>query len=182
MVREDRVCWWLTRESGRVPVGCVHGTVGEVRPAEVRKAYVAVQVSAGWGLGGVQWSEVVFGLLSREALFVVETRVVKLALRVWEGVVQLGVRGGDAVACWCREARWLVCLLDSGGFSTGFSCGCVLSSVCGRCAALPVGGRRFVEQDRFSGVFPRGRLHWWSGVTDAVKGSVCQAGCFCDGV
>lgn len=179
-VEESEVFWYLTKESGRVPVSCSHSSGVLAKPMELRRSVLVVQLSACWWATEIQWSEVAVARLTREALFVVERRFLPLLVRVWKDVVDVESDSmRRLVRRWFAEADAFFGLLDGGAFSTGFSCACVVTGVCKQCKQLEEESRRFIVQDRYEGVFPLGKEHWWTGVTDAVQVGQRQKGCLC---
>jgi hypothetical protein len=184
-IHDGRVSWFLTKESGQVPdcaepevCGCLEGHEGDsVQPT----GYVIVKHSASWWWSTVQWSEVIVGQLCRESLLVVERRVVLLlAMLRSSPCVPVGVLASEEIATWVRLAGAVSALFDSGAFSSGFSCGCVITGVCDACRAVCGVRQRFESVFSYEGVFPYGNEHWWSGVTDGVdcvRGSVLWLRC-----
>jgi hypothetical protein len=167
---------FLTKESGRVPLcaqgaDCLCNEAGDVLLRRVvPEGYLVVQHSAAWWWTSVQWSEVMIAKLSAESLSVVQRRFVPWLMSCrsraeprMEGSGIMDIRE------WLKLAGVLPSMVETGGFSSGARCGCVVSKVCSACA----GGEeqaRFVSQQRFCGLCPDGEEHWWKGVTDGVQG------------
>lgn len=151
-VRAGETRWWLTRESGRLPLkckaeGCARCSWGPGTTV-VRASYVVIRV--------VQSSvvRVCFALLSAERVGLVSSTVVPCLL---------GVRLKDRV----------MVRLDEGAFSLSRECTCAgCSKVCIACAAQwCVSGSAWRRSDTYAGLWPKGRGDWFTGVSDGV-GSV----------
>ena len=175
-VVDGRVCWWLTRESGKPPVCTDSTSCGcdrtELSPAELRKAYVVVKLSARWWWSRPRWSEVLIGQMCRETLFLVEHRIAPIMAGLQSSPV-VGVNSTCEwhVRKWFCDAQLLTSVIDRGAFSTGLVCECSVQHACSVCTVAPITEHRFEEQYRFDGVFPYGQEFWWTGITCAV-GSV----------
>jgi hypothetical protein len=174
-VHDGDVEWWLTVESGRVPM-CVSPTLcgcggheSAVLSRAQRRGYVLLKVSASFWLRKLQWSEVIVGKLSAETLRVVRQRLAVLAAHVRSSpVLEAGDSGEQCLKRHVALAGSLSSWLDGGAFSGSFPCACVLGHVCTSCRAVPESERRFVEQGCYDGMFPYGDDHWWTGVTDGA--------------
>jgi hypothetical protein len=154
--------WWLTRESGSRPVACgqhdcVVCSAADITDVSV-KGYIVVKITCEEGSEGVVICE-----LCIDGFDIVVEHIVK-----------------ESAALWCsEEGRWvdrlaeLLCRLQRGAYSKKADCKCgMVAGVCAPCQFVKRNERRFVWRDRFDGVFPLGKEHWFSGVTDAV-GTVC---------
>jgi hypothetical protein len=167
------VSWWLTRESGRVPIcvdlsACGCGDESS-QDDDVIAGYVIVKHSARWSWTRAACSEVCIGRLLPETLFVVEHRLVPfLRAVVSDTDYSSGVSASQRVQEWTCVASGASSFVGSGAFSHGFLCGCVFLSKCTRCKQASSERARFVAQDRYLDIFPDGPMHWWRGVTDGV--------------
>lgn len=147
---EGKVSWYLTKESGRVPLRCdgmdfhdwccMRSDGKKVEP----RAYLVVH-------GGTV-NTVAFAELTAEVMDMVECQV------------------GPEIARFRRvrkeeEVLEVFRLLQSRLFSSIRVCECSEDQVCEVCNRVP---RRFVCQGVYRGLFPLGEDHWWKGVTDAV--------------
>jgi hypothetical protein len=168
-----RVWWCMTAESGRVPVcragkACV--TYAVRRPSRVaRRAYVIVKTARHGRNGQVLWSTLL-APLSAESVDIVYRR---MAPMFRTAVLQ------GASSC----TGQLVEAVRRGMFSCGEECECTGWTATGICALCELRGRRFVAMDCFSGVYPCGEQHWFTGVTDAAGLDVTGGGewlrCWC---
>jgi hypothetical protein len=146
---------WLTKETGQVPARCeepacaVCTANASVEAQELRCPYMVFAVRA----PGRQCAQTVFAKLEVVTVEVVLQRLVP--------------------ACGSREAiDILISQLSLGLWSSAVDCGCSISvgmcSVCERVCAVPE-WIRFVCADEFDGVYPKGKDHWFAGVTDALE-------------
>jgi hypothetical protein len=167
-----RARWWLTKESGCVPAGCWQG--GDCRrcceavvlsgPRGLVRAYVIVKIVS--RLRHTVWSSVVIGLLSVATLEVVVQNIVSPL-----ACVRLDDVAGSRTEEFGRDYRTVAAVLrqtSRGGYSSGVECRCAAGKVCAACKEQPADARSFVVQNRYAGVDPRGRGHWFRGVTDAI--------------
>ena len=122
------------------------------------KAYVAV---IRWDtVDEAEVADVVFAVLTKESLEVV-TIVVLYSLSVQRQVVERGMR--------CFRTVDAFTALDQGMFSRGAFCFCALGvGLCDWCEEVDEEQRMFVRQPRYEGRYPRGRRHWWTGLTDCA--------------
>jgi hypothetical protein len=146
---------WLTKESGRVPARCdkrecaVCSENALVEAQELRRPYM------------------VFVVRARRAVFA-HTIIAKLELVTVDVVLRRLVP-----LCGSREAiARLTSQLSHGLWSSGPDCGCSVSagmcSDCSRVSTVP-GRRRFACGEKFDSVYPKGKDHWFAGVTDALE-------------
>jgi hypothetical protein len=144
--------WFLTRESGQVPV-CKHpGRCGcdrtELSAAELRKAYMVMCCP-----DGDHWYSNIVAELSKESISCV-------ADRLCPAVSEAGWRTSKDQA--------FLSLLREGTRSRTGCIGCVASrGVCGVCASAVETGVGFVVADGFAGVVPFPAAPWFLGVSDA---------------
>lgn len=152
------VTCWFTRESGcTLCCGACDRCSGS-SSEETTTAYVAIAV--GSATDGCEEVHMVFAQLRYEVLVAVMHHVL-YAFSVQLQAAMQG-RGGVSVEKAMRE-------LDSGMFSSGSGCGCGAGrGICTACRSVCVRARMFVRQGRYLGWHPRGREHWWTGVTDAA--------------
>jgi hypothetical protein len=166
--RNGAVCWWLTKESGELPVigaGCGEH-VGD-RREDIRRSYLIIQRESP---GGGLW-RVLLSVLSRETvraaadLLGVEARQLRLLNRSeQEDFVSLAavkVEGGLANGAFSAP-RGCVCravdIVDSG-----------MEGVCALCLQVLPEQRVFMRCNGFGGTWPYGRRHWFKGVTDGAS-------------
>jgi hypothetical protein len=153
-----RVCWWLTRESGRIPpcedAGCTRSRT-HLAPEALRQAYLVLIVRCP---GRHAWTEptrrIAFARLDTAALHFVGRRIVPSVCTSSMGDREYAV-------------GWMFRSFRYGLFSGLASCGCgVHRGICSHCrGAVQV---RFVWENGFSRVLPYGNGHWYHGVTDGV--------------
>lgn len=158
----EKTAWWITRESGQRPGACGYDScrvcAGSATSDELAEGYLLVKAVGPNGSEGVA-----FSLLNVDAVDVAVRHLVK---EVEE------LRWGSAER-WVSRRAALFCLLEQGLYSCGPECPCsALAGVCGSCASVVPCKRRFTWRDRYDGVYPLGKKHWFRGVSDAV-GTVC---------
>jgi hypothetical protein len=159
VVAEPSTGWWLTVESGRVPVcddPAVCGCDGmEPSAGERRRAYMVVNGGCACG----QWNEVAFAPLCKESLGVVRKKVLPAMCRV-----RCAPRGAV-----CNALKPLFLWMARGktgrpvprSTSTG-------AAGEGSGAAKQITGGTFYWCNAYMGTFPRGTGDWFAGVSDAV--------------
>ena len=162
-VDEGRIRWWLTKESGQVPLSCREGlgcascVSGRWRaggPRALARSYVIVKVVT--RLRYTAWSNVAIGLLSCCSLERVRSETLpKLVLASRK--TRSGVR--RRWECFSEQYAHTLFLLRHAGERP---------SKCWVCGAGSVGGIPFVLRNCYDGVVPFGVEHWFLGVTDAV--------------
>jgi hypothetical protein len=163
--REGRTSFWLTKETA-VPTccGCNCDDPGpvalEAEAAVCIRSYVALVVEE----HGCADCDVyaAFAALSRESLCVITLEVVPGLVAQAEAASE-GAQSASAAAC-MRE-------LQGGMFSSGDLCVCGVggNGFCQPCRAVAVPERMFVVQRRYSGWYPLGWNHWWTGYTKAAS-------------
>lgn len=119
-------------------------------------AYLVLSVHSGGQSHGMKdWP--VLSLLDRASLEVMLRRMVPL--------VRQCLRRGAFVMLYVFR------FLESGMFCSGVRCKCRAKRVCHACRVYRLeqsNWSRFVLLVRYRDVYPFGRSHWWTGVTDAV--------------
>jgi hypothetical protein len=133
-------------------------------PRGLARAYLVVKVVS--RLRYTAWSSAVVGLLSVQNLDTLQRKMIRSF-----GGAKLTNVGPE----WNREFEADYCivegfmsLLSRGGYSSDDSCRCRVGSICNLCDRVPEWLHRFVVQDMYEGVYPKGRRHWFTGVTDAI--------------
>jgi hypothetical protein len=161
-------CWSITRESGDGPIcwwdpNDVMGSPCWSRSLKpLPRAYLVVKValSAVDALVTRRWKVVAISVLEPETLSVTVQHIVPWLERLpltRDSCIRRGV-----------EVRDFFSLLSAGMFSLDVGCTCTGISVCLACCRVNRNNRRFLTQGRFQGECPRGRDHWFYGMTDAV--------------
>jgi len=144
--------WWLTRESGRVPAN-YEGGVPCMEGIELAKAYVLVRVVRPLCMRKQQIADVGISDMCAPSLdWVVEgiaPYVQPLVLDRVDGHVECTSTEECPTAYHARRQFWIQCSFSGGVRGTS----------------------QWLLRDRFNGVFPSGRGHWWRGVTDAADES-----------
>lgn len=151
--------WWLTRESGRVPGRCCGacGRCGEEQEGSFIRPVAYVVLKGTFHIDSGLCRDVAFARMSG------------VAVQAIREFVSEYMRDGEDESERMRRTTEVMWKLEAGLFSGGARCVCdPLRGVCDGCKVLPLISRRFVVQQRFLGVYPRGMRHWWSGITDAV--------------
>ena len=144
--------FWLTRESGRVPV-CVDATlcgccVTKRKPEELRSAYLAVVER-----------EHCLRTRHPDRVSVLTVMAFRATWRSWSRVerkkalVEQHVR--LCAGAWAGEPHCTGRWCGEGGDGTS-------------CMECTVEDSLFAP--KYEGVFPRGEDHWWTGVTDSIDG------------
>ncbi|KAF2623332.1 hypothetical protein BU25DRAFT_177440 [Macroventuria anomochaeta] len=167
VARGSQAGWFLTRESGELPVcydakgcGCDQR---RYTSNQLRRSYLVLKVGV---LQGREWRDhVAVALLSEEAVCVAEA--------VARSCCQIVGGGGDAAQL-ASAMSGAFRALDDGAFSSGGGYSCRLDFLCKPCSEVPRKRRQFIWLVRFIGVRPWGEKHWFGGVTLAV-GDVCPA-------
>lgn len=152
---ESTGSWFLTVESGQVPACAVAMTLGERRVIDggvvLRGSFLIVQ---GKSHLLVNRSAAAIARLEAVTLENVRRLVVTQSDRIF--------RGGAAAV----EA--LLKALGNGWCSARIGCRCSWQRTCSGCSRVGLSERVFVKQVWYDGVFPLGREHWFTGVTDGV--------------
>jgi hypothetical protein len=147
---------WLTRESGRVPAPCgdTECVVCSARGSadtreELRRSYMVFAARP----TGMWFVRTVFAKLETAVIDVVFDRLVP----------HVGL----------EEARdSLFNQLSDGLWSSAIDCECsVDAGMCDGCQKVSAVAerRRFLRSYQFDGVHPKGKEHWFAGVTDALE-------------
>jgi hypothetical protein len=145
--------WWLTRESGAVPAGCVDPECSSCEWSAVGcvpavSYFVLVVQQRG------QRAEVCIARLSRRSV----AGVLCGGLRLWHD----GRRLKDASG---RMAQLMV----AGGCYGGRRCSCsLMEGACKNCTGRRGSTRIWIARNGFTGVYPCDEHSWFTGVTDAV--------------
>ena len=160
--------WWLTWENGQGPIcwwqepqslqRLCGGSDSHIPP----KAYLVVKAGAGpsGAIAAGRWKHVVFGELNLETLNATLSRIIPW-LRNLPSAAQDCKGRGISIQGFYRS-------LDAGLYSLTSHCTCTDTGVCGGCREAHLSASRFVAQHQFQGPYPRGPLHWFSGVSAAV--------------
>lgn len=165
------VRWSLTRESGRMPTkcedvvkcGCNDG-VYEAR--QLRQGYVVLQPDGEWW-SGTRFSFVVIGKMDSVSVEAMWRRVLQDVLRLRD---QLEGKSGMDYRWAYGEVLEYICRLNAGAYSKCVGLECLGGRTCFECLKDGLCRKaRFVSLDRYDGVYPCGRGHWFKGVTDAVS-------------
>jgi hypothetical protein len=160
--------WWLTRESGEFPrcgdpEGCGCDATG-CGAEELRVAYMVVMASRG---PGDRRYRVGFAALSAAAVGTVLRGV--CATEPASFVSHATPSGVERLVTGLRDGFW----------SSGALCGCGRVET-GLCDGCKVEERRlctFLVSERYRGVYPRGRGHWFVGVSSALEGAEADGEC-----
>lgn len=151
--------WFMCKESGRLPVCEEPGRCGCDEGLElvcIPQAHVVIRIDC--VVRGISHSGVAIGLLSRSGLIAAE--------RIMESHSALKSVNWTQEELEAKVKRMFMAL-ENGAFSACKGELCTPFSVCEMCFELPYLRRRFVKQQGYYGVLPRGQQHWFSGVTDA---------------
>jgi hypothetical protein len=174
--------WWITRESGEGPLcwwqpdseGSPCGD--DALPRQPRACMVIkVALSADEAVVTQHWKLVAISKLDSDSLFITMRHIMP-----W-------LRGLSSAKDGCTKrgvtAQEFFSRLDAGMFSYTTGCACTGVAVCYACSRVNINSRRFLVQDRYQGAYPRGRGHWFSGATDAVRdiahGQLMWLSCCC---
>ena len=166
------VRWWLTRESGHLPEACWQGlrctrcrARAKICGEEgLRSAYIVVKVVS--RLRYTAWSQAIIGQLSVINLNVALEKLVRPLDKLVLACASERTRDWESFRKQYKIASRVVSAAGQGAYSTNAECMCEAGRCCSSCCR--VSSPRFIVQDRYAGVLPRGDKHWFYGVTDAI--------------
>jgi hypothetical protein len=157
--------WFLTRESGRIPLLCAEFACSS--ECECQGECVALAMEWGYRSKVLARSYVVLVVTGGDEKYgTKEVAVGQLTATNLDSVCAALRRGSGGT--WGHD---LMALFRAGGCSSQAMCRCALGPgavVCAQCEQVVCSQRAFIAQDRFEGVDPCGQQHWWKGVTDAA--------------
>jgi hypothetical protein len=164
------LCWWDPNDAAGLP--CWTDAMERLPSAYL---IFKVALSAIDALVTRRWKVVAIGMLEPDSVSIAMQHILPWLAQL-PSTRDSSIRRGI-------EVKEFFSLLNAGMFSLITGCMCTGISVCCACRRVEFDQRKFVTQDCYKGVNPRGSGHWFSGTTHAVgdiaHGNLMWLACSC---